>query len=197
MLSFVDSTNESQLRMETLLACKMLDFLDIAPALRKLFVKDLASCLILSSVSSQSDVRNVIPDAENVQVLSVLAEPALGDATAVGDDGGVDAELLLAELDQVPEELGLEEGLPAGEVDLAHAPLLAQHAEAPARLALGEAVRGLGGVEAEAAGVVALPRDVVVDAEALGHGHQVLDPPWLGFSSLNHLIFQSYMYPML
>ena len=49
----------------------------------------------------------------------------------------------------------------------------------------------------EAAGVVALASDVVVDAEALGHGHQVLDPPWLGFSSLNHLIFQSYMYPML
>ena len=133
----------------------------------------------MSRYQAKSDVRNVIPDAENVQVLSVLAEPVLGNATTVGDDGGVDAELLLAVPDQVPEKLGPEEGLPTGKVDLAHAPLLAQHAEAAARLALGEAVRGLGGVEAEAAGVVALPRDVVVDAEALGHGYQVLDSPGL------------------
>ena len=40
---------------------------------------------------------------------------------------------LLAELDHVPEELLLEEGLPAGKVDLVHA-LLAQHAEAQPRL---------------------------------------------------------------
>ena len=56
---------------------------------------------------------------------------------------------LLAELDHVAEELLLEEGLPAGKVDLVHA-LLAQHAEAQPRLILCQAVRGLGGVEAGA-----------------------------------------------
>ena len=117
--------------------------------------------------------KGVAADAEDIQVPSILLEPLLCDEAAVRDDGGVHPELFLAELHHVPEEFLLEERLSPGKVDLVHAPL-AQHAKAPLRLLLCQAVRGLGGVEAEAAGVVALPSDVVVHAQAFWH--KVLDP---------------------
>lgn len=89
----------------------------------------------------------------DVNVRAVLGKPGSGDLAAVRDDGdGFEPQGALAVLGQLAEELGVHEGLVAGEVDLAHAGLLEEEHGA---LGVGEGldVGGFGGVEAETWGV--------------------------------------------
>ena len=67
-------------------------------------------------------VEGVTGDGHDVDVLAVLREPGGGDFAAVGDDGdGFELEGRFAVLCQLAQELGVHEGLAAGEVDFAHA----------------------------------------------------------------------------
>ena len=67
-------------------------------------------------------VEGVAGDGHDVDVLAVLGEPGGGDFAAVGDDGnGFELQGGFAVSGQLAEELGVHEGLAAGEVDFAHA----------------------------------------------------------------------------
>ena len=110
-------------------------------------------------------VEGVARHGHDVHVPSVLLQPLGRHLAAVGDNGyGFEFEGLFAVLSQLAEEAGVHEGFAAGEVYFFHARTLE---EGHCALGCGEwgDVGGGSGVEAEAAAVVALAREVVVDGE--------------------------------
>lgn len=102
-------------------------------------------------------VERVARHGQDVQPLAVVAQPLFADLAAVADDAGaLEVEVFLAVAEQGGEEVRVEEGFAAGDVELAHAGVFEQ-SQAAFGFVDGEDVGGGFGVEAEAACVVAFP----------------------------------------
>ena len=108
-------------------------------------------------------VEGVARHGEDVDVLAVLLEEGLRHPAAVRDDrDGLQVQRFFAVGEHVPEEGAVQERLAAGEVELLHAGL-GEEGKAAFGVFFGHAVGGGGGVEAEAARLVALAGEVVDD----------------------------------
>ncbi len=98
----------------------------------------------------------------------MLSQELLGDPTSIRHNThGFQLEFALAEIQHGAKEGRVEEGLPAGEIDLAHSSFFE---EQEAAFRVGKvAFVGCGcGVETKTAAVVALAGEVVVDGDGTG-----------------------------
>jgi len=110
-------------------------------------------------------VEAVAAHAQHVDPAPVRLHPPPGHLRAIGDDAdALEPELLFAEATEHGQFRGIEKRLAPREVDLAHAGV-PQEAETPLHLLFGCYVGCLLRVEAKAAFLIALPREVVIDGD--------------------------------
>ena len=130
-------------------------------------VEELAD--LLAGAAADGDVgllvEGVAGYGENVDTGGVLAQESLGDAGAVGDDRhGLQLQVVLAVVEHYTKESRVQKGFTAGEVDFLHARF---GEEGKPALGVGDvaSVRGGCRVKAEAAAIVALATEVIVDGD--------------------------------
>lgn len=105
--------------------------------------------------------------SHDIYELTILAQPSLGNLSAVRDDGNaLRSKHFLAVLTKETEFLRIEERLTTSKVDLTHACFL-QEPQAALHLLFSGHMRRLLGVEAEFASLVAFAGEVIVDRDAV------------------------------